>query len=70
MRHLWDATERIPSFAYMPPHVRILSEIVRIWRGREALRDDVISKFIEELDKRGVLDGFNQNQMGEIFQGF
>ena len=50
-----------PSFARIPPRVIILCVIEGIWRGKEDLKDNVVSKMIYELDNRGALGGFNNN---------
>ena len=63
-------TDRIPSFTVTSPHVSILSGIEGIRREKEALRDDVVSKIMEKLDRRGALGRFGQNQMRDILQGF
>ena len=39
----------MPYFTGIPPHVRILSEIEGICRGKEDLRDDMVLKMIEYL---------------------
>ena len=49
------------SFAAIPPPVRILSGIKRIQRGREDLRDDVVSNMIEYFNGRQILGGFKHN---------
>ena len=47
--HPWDAREIICSIISIPPHV-ILYGSEGIFCGKEALRDDVVSKMLEELD--------------------
>ena len=34
------------------------------------MKDDLVSKMIEELDKREVLCGFNHNNTRYVFRGF
>ena len=41
-----------------------------VWYDKEALRDNVVSIIIVDLNGRQKLSGFNQNQIMEIFQGF
>ena len=47
----------------------IVSIIERICHGKEYLRDDVVSKVIEDLNGIYILGGFNQNQIRYIFLG-
>ena len=54
MSHPRDETERMTSFTGITPHVRILSVIEGIWKGKETLRDDVVSKIIEGSDRRAL----------------
>ena len=48
----------------------ILYVIEGIWSGKQALRDGVVFKMIEDLDRRESLSDFNQNQIKEVFRGF
>ena len=34
------------------------------------MKYDVVSKMIDELNRRGTFGGFNQNQIRKILQGF
>ena len=45
-------TDRMPFFTYILLHVRILYVIEGIWRGKEASRDDVVSKMVKYLNGR------------------
>ena len=45
----------------IPPYVSILSWIEIIWCGKEALRDEIIPRIIEDLYGRQRLGGFNKN---------
>ena len=36
----------------------------------QAIKDDVVSKMVEELDKREKFVGLNKNQIRKILQGF
>ena len=38
--------------------------------GQESLGDDLVSKMIEDFDRRGKLGGFNWNQIKDVFRGF
>ena len=60
--------ERTPSFTGIPSHERILSGIEGMWRGKYALKDDMVSKRIEEFNRRQRLGGFNQNIVRDILQ--
>ena len=68
VRHTGYTNGSVPSLTGVPPHVRIVSGIEVIWRGKGDLSDDVVFKMIEDLDSRGSLSAFNQNQTG-IFSG-
>ena len=48
----------------------ILSVTGRVNCGQENMKDDMLAKIIEELDTRGSLGGFNQNQMRGVLHGF
>ena len=54
----------------IPIHGRILSVIEDIWNGKEDLRDDMVSKIIQDLYGRHRLGGFNKNQIGDLLPGF
>ena len=60
----------VSYFAVIPLLVVLFFGIEGIQCGKEALMDDVVSKMIEEMESRGVLDGVDQNIMGGILQGF
>ena len=44
----------------------ILSGTEETRHRKQAIKDDVVKKYIEDLDTRVTLGEFNQNQMGEI----
>ena len=48
----------------------ILSVTGRVNCGQEDMKDDMLAKIIEELDTRGSLGGFIQNQMRGVLHGF
>ena len=50
--------------------MRTLSGIEGIWCGKEDLSDDVGSKMIDKLDRRGSLVGFNKYKTKETLKGF
>ena len=58
--HTWGVTYRNIFFTGITTHVIILSLIGIIQCGKEALRDNMVSKMIEELDRRGKLVDLNQ----------
>ena len=60
-------TDRNPSFTGIPPHVRIVSVIEGIQHGKYALKDGLVSKMIEGLDRRGSLGGFDHYQIRVLF---
>ena len=68
-RYTWDATESNPPLTVILIHVIIVHVIEGMWHGKEALRDDVVSKMIEVLYGRQILGGFNHNQ-SRGFSGF
>ena len=49
VRNLWDATDSMPYFIGIPPHVIIFSVIEGIFSTKEFFRYAVDSKTIEEL---------------------
>ena len=65
-----DVTYMIPYLTDIPSHVIILSRIKGIHSGKEDLRDEVVSKMIEELNWRQILGGFNQSKIRDILKGF
>ena len=44
--------------------------IEEIWHGKEAMRDDVVLKMIDDLNEIQRLYEFNQNQIWKILKGF
>ena len=46
-----------------------MSVIGGIWCEQEVLRDGLVSRIIEDFDRRGKPDVFNKNQMWYIFSG-
>ena len=50
-------------------HVIIVFGTEEIWNGQEDMRDDVVKKIVEELDRSQTVGGFNHNQMKDILQG-
>ena len=56
------------------PHLQafllVLFGIEGIRRVQEVLSDDVVSKMIVGLDRRGALGVFNKNKIRDVFQGF
>ena len=63
-------TEGVYSFTEITPYVRILSGTEQFWCGKEALKYDVVSKMIEELNGIQILGKFNHNKIRDILQGF
>ena len=63
-------TESTTSFTGIPPPVSILSVIKGIQIRQEDLRDDVVSKMIEEFNGIQIFGEFNQSKIREILQGF
>ena len=57
----------MPSFTGIPPHVIFFSVIKEICHWKEALRDDVVSEMIEDLNGLQILGGFNQNQSAGVY---
>ena len=53
MRYQWNYTERKPHFTGILPHMRSLFIIEGIHNGKVDMKDDVVSKMIEELDNMG-----------------
>ena len=53
----------INPFTGIPPH------LIFFWNWRY-LSDSVVSKMIQDLDGRQRLDGFNQNRIRYLLQGF
>ena len=47
-----------------------MSVIEDIWNGKEALRDDMVSKIIQDLYGRHRLGGFDHYKIGDILPGF
>ena len=62
--HPWDVSEITTTFKEITPHVIILSVIEGILNKKADLRDDVVSKTIKELDRRG------KYQMRDILKDF
>ena len=69
-RHPWGVTEITPSFIGILPHVRFFSGIEVIWYGWEALRYDMFSKMVDEMDSRGTMVGNNQSEIRDILRWF
>ena len=57
-------------FTDIPPNMIILYVFEGIWCRQEALRKDVVSNIVEDLDGRQRLIGVNKNQIREDFEGF
>ena len=62
-------TYSMTSLIGITPHAVVLYLIEGIIPGKDTLRDDVVSKMIEESNVGHILGGFNQSQIRKCFQG-
>ena len=63
VRNSWNSAKRTTSFTCIPSHLIIIFVIEGIQSGKEPMKDDAVTKTIEDLDTRGI--GWFQSESNE-----